>query len=298
MIHSLPFTPYPVERTTHDCPLCGENEATEISQTDRRFKTNTHVKCDACGMVRQHPLPSESALADYYRHYYRSDYQKQVEPSQKHIKKRIKEATRRFDRLSGELPTKAAIVDFGCGSGEFIQLSVARGHTAGGFEPGQGYARYARDVAGLDVECVGWQDYKPKQPADAVTTFHVFEHLVNPVDAFAKAVSWLNDDGLVYIEVPNIARSLARKGFGCLHFAHTLGFGRFSLELLGAVNGFGVVQVFDDYDIGLVLRKGGARKLADIRADSVQELNDWNLTTVRRQYWDYTASKILPWRRK
>lgn len=298
MIHSLPFTPYPVERSTNDCPLCASRDATEISRTDRRFKKNTHVKCDACGLVRQAPLPTDTALEDYYRHFYRSDYQKQFEPSQKHIRKRVTEAERRYERLNRHLPDGAVLVDFGCGSGEFIQKCAEQGHTAMGFEPGEGYATYAREVVGLDVQCAGWQGYQPSQPADAVTTFHVFEHLVRPVDALARATSWLKDDGLVYIEVPNIAHSLARKGFGCLHFAHTLGFGRYSLELLGATCGFGVVEVFDDYDIGLLLRKGDARPTDEIQADSVRELESWHRASVRRQFWKYTTSKIFPRRGK
>ena len=96
------------------------------------------------------------------------------------------------------------------------------GALASGFEPGNLYASYARDQKGLDVQNCGWDNYECKEKFDFVTAFHVFEHLTHPLKAFKKAISWLNQDGLIYIEVPNMANSLKLKGFGSLHMATQL----------------------------------------------------------------------------
>ena len=37
-----------------------------------------------------------------------------------------------------------------------------------------------------------WENYECKEKMDIITSFHVFEHLTNPIKAFEKAVSWLN----------------------------------------------------------------------------------------------------------
>ena len=134
-------------------------------------------------------------------------------------------------------------------------IASEMGALACGFEPGNLYSSYARDLKGLDVQNCGWENYECKEKVDLVTAFHVFEHLTDPLKALQKAVSWLKTNGLIYIEVPNMANGLKLKGFGSLHMAHTIGFGRYSLELLGAFTGMVPLEVFDEYDIGIIFKK-------------------------------------------
>ena len=289
----LPFTPYPIEGQRGPCPLCGSERSEALSRWDRRLKRLDHVKCAECGLIRHEAMPTDAALAEYYRASYRADYQNAHQgPSERHIAKRRAEAGKRLDRLSPHLRPGGALIDFGCGSGEFIEAARAAGYAAQGFEPGQDYATHARTTRGLPVENCGWQDYvAPESGVGAVTSFHVFEHLTDPVAAMTRAVSWLGDDGLVYIEVPNMANAL-QKGFGCLHMAHTIGFSRYTLELLGALCGLAVVDVVDTYDIGIVFRRGTPRDIAAIKADARAEMAQWTQPIVHRQYWRYTLGKL------
>ena len=87
-----------------------------------------------------------------------------------------------------------------------------KGAFSRGFEPGHLYASYAKEQKALDVANCGWEKYECKEKMDIITSFHVFEHLTKPIKAFEKAVSWLKEDGLIYIEVlMNLANSLIFK---------------------------------------------------------------------------------------
>ena len=108
------------------------------------------------------------------------------------LKKRVFEAKARLNKLQPHLKKYPKVLDFGCGSGEFIDLMRDSGALASGFEPGNLYASYARDQKGLDVQNCGWDNYECKEKFDFVTAFHVFEHLTHPLKAFKKAISWLN----------------------------------------------------------------------------------------------------------
>ena len=55
--------------------------------------------------------------------------------------------------------------------------------------------------------------------------------------------------------------------------AHTLGFGRYSLELLGAYCGMKPVKVFDEFDIGIIFKKGQPRQLEEIKKNSLDEVS-------------------------
>jgi SAM-dependent methyltransferase len=296
---NFPFTKYALSGTPVACPICGNDKSTIISKYDRRFKILPHSKCDECSLVRHEFMLSDEQLSEYYSKSYRNDYQwVNSGPTLKHIKKRVSEAKNRLNRLQPHLKKYPKVLDFGCGSGEFIELARDRGALAIGFEPGNLYASYARDEKSLDVQNCGWENYECKEKMDVVTAFHVFEHLTDPLKAFQKAVSWLKANGLIYIEVPNVANALKLKGFGSLHMAHTIGFGRHSLELLGAYNGMVPVAIFDEFDIGIIFKKGTPRSLDEIKKNSIDEFKKLNLRQVNKQFWLYSTAKLFGKRSK
>jgi len=291
---NLPFTKYSLTGSPVACPICGSSQRTIISKFDRRFKILPHSKCDECALVRHEFMLSDEQLSEYYLKSYRKDYQRvKSGPTSKHIKKREFEAKIRLNKLQRHLKKDPKVLDFGCGSGEFIELSQDSGALASGFEPGNLYASYARDQKGLDVQNCGWENYECKEKLDVVTAFHVFEHLTDPLKAFKKAMSWLNVNGLIYIEVPNMANALNLKGFGSLHLAHTIGFGRYSLELLGAYNGMVPLEVFDEFDIGIIFKKGQPRPQEEIKRNSIDEFNNLTSKKVNKQFWLYSTTKLF-----
>ncbi len=282
----------PPPHSTCSCPLCQSEEFSVLSNWDRRLKKLRHVKCSKCGLVRQDPLPSEKFIETYYKNLYRTDYQGRASiPSERHRKKRFMEGTRRLEKLKPLLETRQKLLDLGCGSGEFVELCASQNLVAKGFEPGKGYATYARESRGLNVICTTWQNAPVSHTFDVITAFHVFEHLVNPLEALSRITTWLDSDGLVFIETPNLKNCL-NKGFGALHFAHTLGFTRPTLEYLGALCGLKVVTVFDEYDIGIVFSFGTPRPLADIELEARRDIAKWNKDKVHKQFWLYTLAKI------
>ena len=296
---NLPFTKYSLTGKPVACPICGTPSRTIISKFDRRFKILPHAKCDECALVRHEFMLSDEQLAEYYSESYRNDYQwVNSGPTSKHIKKRVLEAKSRLNKLQPFLKKHPRVLDFGCGSGEFIDLMQDSGALASGFEPGKLYSSYAKDKKGLDVQNCGWENYECADKLDIVTAFHVFEHLTDPFKAFKKVVSWLNVGGLIYIEVPNMANGLKLKGFGALHMAHTVGFGRYSLELLGAYCGMVPLAIFDEYDIGIIFKKGKPRLLDEIKQNSIDEFNNLTSKQVNKQFWLYTTSKLFGKRSK
>jgi len=294
MMKNLPFTKYSLTGSPVVCPICGSSKRTIISKLDRRFKILPHCKCDECALVRHEFMLSDKQLSEYYLKNYRTDYQwVNSGPTSRHIQKRVSEAKLRLNNLHPHLKKNPKILDFGCGSGEFVELAQNRGALASGFEPGKLYSKYARDQKGLDVQNCGWENYEREEKVDVVTAFHVFEHLIDPLKAFHKSVSWLNVGGIIYIEVPNMANGLKRKGFGSLHMAHTIGFGRYSLELLGAYCDMKILEVFNGYNIGIIFKKGVPRPLDEIKKESIDEFKNLNLKQINKQFWIYSASKLF-----
>lgn len=240
----LPGTSYPYSGSKDGCPVCGELKSTKVSDWDRRLKRLETVACVRCGLLRTNPMPTAAELSFYYKKLYRFDYQLALSgPSSRHVRKRSHEAARRASAVARWLKPGASTLDFGAGSGEFVAQMLAGGMNAHGFEPGETYAQHAQQTFGYRVQTASWEEFRHPHKFDMVSSFHVFEHLRNPVEAMRAAASWLKDDGLLYIELPDAAAQLRKKGFGSLHFAHVVGFNRYNLEAAAGYAGFVPVTV-------------------------------------------------------
>ncbi|SVE37464.1 uncharacterized protein METZ01_LOCUS490318, partial [marine metagenome] len=70
------------------------------------------------------------------------------------------------------------ILDVGAGGGEMLYLLGKKGCEASGIEPNNGYANYATEQYGVDIQ-VGFAedaDFNPNT-FDAILLFHVLEHM-------------------------------------------------------------------------------------------------------------------------
>lgn len=94
------------------------------------------------------------------------------------------------------------VLDVGCGNGAFLLRAREAGWSAFGIEPDP-KAASAAVAAGLDVECVAFEDFAPRQRFDRVTLSHVVEHLHTPSDALTRVFEWLRPGGEIWIAMPN-----------------------------------------------------------------------------------------------
>lgn len=224
----IPFTPYAYQGRAEPCCLCGGRETLPLSRHDRRLKHLTTVICADCGLIRTDPMPTEAELAEYYRHHYRADYQLVGrKPPRRHLARTRAEAARRVALLG--LPAGARVLDYGSGSGEFLEAGAAAGWHMAGVEPGEAYSTHARTQG-----AVVYPSLPPGAgPFDAITAHHVFEHLRDPLTVLRGLVGVLAEGGILYLSVPDMGPN-RRPAFDRLHFAHVHGFVPETLDLLAA----------------------------------------------------------------
>lgn len=281
----LPLTSYPYIGSRKNCPVCGSDDSSRVAGMDRRIKFMDTVRCHSCGLLRTDPLPDESELAEYYLDSYRKDYQAAFfGPKRRHRLKRLREARMRAGGIAKFLSPKARVIDAGCGSGEFVEIMLAKGFDALGFDPGASYAGAGSERLGSRIYVSDWTRESHEGTFDLVASFHVLEHLLDPAGAIAAFSQWSKPDGLIYLEVPDMAVS-ARKGFGQFHFAHVVGFNHFNLRLAAQRAGLTLLHAFSP--TGLVFKKGvegDARSLAKSGADLSQDLFSGNAYTQYARY--------------
>jgi SAM-dependent methyltransferase len=121
---------------------------------------------------------------------------------------------RRFDarRLALLGPAGGRLLDVGAGRGRFVISARAAGWDAFGIEPSERGAS-AAVAAGAPVERVTIANAAiPAGSIDAVTVWHVLEHLNDPGAALARIASWLAPGGVLLVGVPNLGSWQARVG--------------------------------------------------------------------------------------
>jgi 2-polyprenyl-3-methyl-5-hydroxy-6-metoxy-1,4-benzoquinol methylase len=262
----LPAIAYPYAGRSEACVLCEGREVRVIARTDRRLKPLTTVCCAGCGLIRVDPMPTEAELAAYYRVLYRLDYQlagRRAAPPRFHLTRSRREAERRAALLAPVLRPGARVLDLGAGSGEFLALAARRGCETLGIEPGEDYARYAREAHGLAVLAQGWAEAELSPGSfDLVTVNHVIEHLRDPVAALARIAAWLRPGtGRAFVAVPDLAAPSRRPPFERFHFAHVHNFVPETLRAAAARAGLQPDPDYPGEGCTLVLRHAAAGPL-------------------------------------
>jgi len=108
-------------------------------------------------------------------------------------------------RAAGAGPP-ARLLDAGAGRGRFVAAARAAGHDARGLEPSARSVGVAEAVYGLGLERTTIEDAAIHPGSlDAVTLWHVLEHLDDPAGALARVAGWLRRGGVALVGVPNAA---------------------------------------------------------------------------------------------
>ncbi|NNK74524.1 MAG: class I SAM-dependent methyltransferase [Maribacter sp.] len=101
---------------------------------------------------------------------------------------------------------KGRVLDIGCGNGRFLQKIQKYGQIEGfGIEMPGGSAERAKLVLGdrLKVGVLEEEDFD-KAYFDAITLFHVFEHLTDPKGYLENISRMIKPGGVLYMSFPNI----------------------------------------------------------------------------------------------
>ncbi|MGH8710194.1 MAG: methyltransferase domain-containing protein [Burkholderiales bacterium] len=224
------------------CNLCGSTDAEQIRSKDRHGNYLRSVICRQCGLVWTDPRPTPEQVREFYAHEYRLDYKGTYQPKAKHTYRSGKVAVDRFQRLRPILKPGFRVLDVGAGSGEVVYVLRAMGYEASGFEPNEGYARYAAEVLGLPVRQGFWQDVAIQpESQDMVTMFHTVEHLESPFDVMRHARQWLRPQGLLLVEVPN-GEAVCQQPHTQFHRGHLYHFNLATLEMMARRVGYAVVS--------------------------------------------------------
>lgn len=191
-----------------NCPVCECKKSIQvlIKRPDFEYGSVTTLEyraCQNCSLVFSSETPSAELIMGFYETYSthkpaaceRAFFSKwQREKYLRSISEMINPKNRQIANLS--------ILDYGCGSGDFIAELVHVGVTGVvGYDLDEG-ARQCVRQRGL-VAFAKVEDALTAGPFDAIFLNHVIEHLSNSTDEVRRLVRNLKQGGLLFVRTPN-----------------------------------------------------------------------------------------------
>jgi len=232
------------------CPGCNHSPATALLRAPDRFHGKSIeyqlVKCDNCDLVWLENPPAPSEMGEHYG----VDYDRAIAGAGDSSPDRWKA---RLDALA-QFKTSGRILDLGCSSGSFLASLPRSNWQLSGIEMSTKVAEQAKARCNAQVFVGDILDAPfPAASFDAVTCFHVFEHIYKPIEVLQKVLYWLKPGGIFYFLVPNID-SAAAKVFKSYWYAlelprHLFHYSPASLRFLAKATGFEVLSLRTEREV-------------------------------------------------
>ena len=191
-----------------NCPVCKSPNFREFISCEDHTVTHekfTIVSCEQCNFKFTNPIPNISDLGNYYRS---EDYISHSN-TKKGIISRLYHLVRNYTlkkklSLVSSYVSRGTILDYGCGTGMFLEVCQNAGWRALGMEPNKGARKIAKDL-NLKVypDKTELSQAHKDERFDAITLWHVLEHVTDIEETLSFFRSKLNKEGVLIIAVPN-----------------------------------------------------------------------------------------------
>jgi 2-polyprenyl-3-methyl-5-hydroxy-6-metoxy-1,4-benzoquinol methylase len=192
------------EKIKH-CPVC------DSALLDQAYIVKDHMvteesfaisRCRTCSFLFTNPRPIESELGKYY------DSERYLSHNKKTTSlfagiynlartRALKQKLAWLERYT----SKGKLLDYGCGVGLFMQFAQSRGWQSYGMEPNESARKQAQENHANLV----WKSLEEieKKKFDAITLFHVLEHIPDLNKTLKGLRKKLQKEGIMLVALPN-----------------------------------------------------------------------------------------------
>ncbi len=191
-----------------ECSICkGSNFDLFLECKDHTVSHETFkiVKCNSCGFVFTNPRPGPDAIGKYYQS---EDYISHSNSS-KGLFNLLYQQIRRIaiqskvKLIKSKNPTKRSILDYGSGTGEFLNAMKSEGWNTMGIEPSLQAKEMSIKNYNLDIEEPDSLSKIANENFGVITLWHVLEHVHQLGNTIEQLNRILDKNGILIIAVPN-----------------------------------------------------------------------------------------------
>lgn len=191
------------------CPICSHGESRSFLEVKDYTVSNEIfdlVKCIQCGFLYTDRPPGQQEIGKYYQS---SDYISHTDSKQGLFNQAYQfvrniSLQHKFNLLkSSTHQKKGNLLDYGCGTGAFLKFVQDQGWSVMGMEPDDGAREKASLLLGSPVSSPSQLKELPSNSIDAITLWHVLEHVHDLHETLEVFKRLLKQNGVLVIAVPN-----------------------------------------------------------------------------------------------
>lgn len=168
-------------------------------------------RCGSCGLAITWPPPPPEDMGRYYpaTYYGETGEKRFVGPVEGLQRALYGSRVRQLEQAIGGRPGR--VLDVGCGRGFLLDAFRRRGWNVEGTEMSAASSAHAREVLGIPVQVGPLEALGiPGESFDAVTIWHVLEHVPTPASLLDEIHRILRPGGVLLVSVPNFGSPEAR----------------------------------------------------------------------------------------
>ncbi len=255
-----------------NCPICSVNDSTKLYEQSffniekiSFLEKYTVAYCNHCGFIYADNIPKQSDFDKYYESL--SKYEYREKQGKVPLFKQTANIGRvlHFDDIIGNKSKK--ILDIGCSTGAFLSTLLHYGYyNISGMDPSDYCVHIVRENLNIpSYKGTLSNMHSLEHKFDAISMIEVLEHVVDLHTTMRNISSILNDEGVLFIEVPNATLfplNVFHAPFQEFSAEHINYFSKNTLNTLMGLHGFElisceepVIEVSPSYSIS-VLRCG------------------------------------------
>lgn len=191
---------------SQNCPLCKSGqfnlylESKDFSVSREKFSV---LSCNHCGFAVTSPKPESTEMARYYES---ENYISHTDKANNLLNSLYKLARlftiKEKSSLLNKWSTRGKLLDVGCGTGDFLYYNQQKGWETEGVEVN----RKARESAESKLNkklCPSLEKVEKNKSFDAITLWHVLEHVEDLHESCLTIRSLLDKNGTLIVAVPN-----------------------------------------------------------------------------------------------
>lgn len=175
------------------CPVCSSKQAEQMFVKNGAW----YNRCNECSMCYVSPVFTDTALTDYYKN--STDAQAEITLNESDFYREI--YTKGLTLIKKSVQN-GKILDIGCSTGFFLDISKEQGFEAYGIELNKKEAAIALNK-GHKVSLEPIEHYPEDTKFDAMTLWDVFEHIKDGASFLKQIKKRLNKNGVLFMQIPN-----------------------------------------------------------------------------------------------
>lgn len=195
-------------KTISQCIVCGSDQFSpfltckDYTVSQENFNI---VSCNSCGFKFTNPRPDDTVLGDYYK---AEEYISHTNTKKGLVNKlyhlvRSRTLKKKLDLVKSYVP-RGTILDYGCGTGMFLETCKSAGWETFGMEPDDEARKIAsKSNLNLFSDKGRINTYITDKQFDVITLWHVLEHVTDMEETLSFFKRRLTKKGILIIAVPN-----------------------------------------------------------------------------------------------